>query len=113
MDRLRGNHVHAALAQEVVDLQHEFQAVRRADRRRFKQLRWCTRVLMRAIRGGKNVRNAEEWQAACEDAAERYQSGRFLLERLGMERFLDPPLLATLGQLHQSLVAEYSAELPA
>lgn len=34
-----------------------------------------------------------------EDARERYQSGRFLLERLGAERVLDPQLLATLSQL--------------
>jgi hypothetical protein len=68
---------------------------------------------MRAFEGWGQIRSEEEWQAACEDAAERYQSGRFLLERLGAERFLDPQLMATLWQLRQGLMDEYGAESPA
>jgi hypothetical protein len=55
----------------------------------------------------------EAWLAACEDAAQRYQSGRFLLERLGAERVLDPQLMATLWQLRQGLLEAYGAESPA
>jgi hypothetical protein len=54
-----------------------------------------------------------EFQAACEDARERYQSGRFVLERLGAERVLDPQLMATLWQLRQGLLEEYGTASPA
>jgi hypothetical protein len=68
---------------------------------------------MRAFEGWGQIRSPEEWQAACEDAGKRYQSGRFLIERLGAERFLDPQLMATLWQLRQDLLEEYDAESPA
>jgi hypothetical protein len=68
---------------------------------------------MRAFEGWGQIRSVEEWQAACEDARERYQSGRFLLERLGAERFLDPQLMATLWQLRQGLLEQYGADSPA
>jgi hypothetical protein len=68
---------------------------------------------MRAMQGWRDVRSMEEWQATCEDAAKRYESGRFLLERLGAERRLDPSLMATLWQLRQDLMDEYGAESPA
>jgi hypothetical protein len=68
---------------------------------------------MRAMQCWRDVGTVEAWQAACDDAAERYQSGRFLLERLGAERFLDPPLMATLWQLRQGLLEEYGAASPA
>jgi hypothetical protein len=68
---------------------------------------------MRVFEGWGQIPSEEEWQAACEDAAERYQSGRFLLERLGAERFVDPQLMATLWQLRQGLLEAYGAESPA
>jgi hypothetical protein len=49
----------------------------------------------------------------CDDAAERYQSGRFLLERLGAESVRDPQLMATLWQLRQGLMEAYGVESPA
>ena len=55
----------------------------------------------------------EEWQAACEDARERYQAGRFLIERWGAERLLAPQLMATLWQLRQGLLEASGAESPA
>jgi hypothetical protein len=68
---------------------------------------------MRAMQCWRDVGTVEAWQAACEDAAKRYECGRFLLERLGAERVLDPQLMATLGQLRQGLLEEYGAESPA
>jgi hypothetical protein len=68
---------------------------------------------MRAFEGWGQIHSVEEWQATCEDAAKRYRSGRFLLERLGAERFLDPQLMATLWQLRQGLIEEHGAESPA
>jgi hypothetical protein len=68
---------------------------------------------MRAFEGWGKIQTPEEWQAACDDARKRYQSGRFIIERLGAERFLDPQLMATLWQLRQGLLEEYGAESPA
>ena len=67
---------------------------------------------MRAFEGWGQIHSVEEWQATCEDAAKRYRSGRFLLERLGAERFLDPQLMATLWQFRQGLLEEYGAASP-
>jgi hypothetical protein len=58
------------------------------------------------MQGWDQVRSPEEWQEVCEEARRRYQSGQFLLERLGAERFLDPQLMATLWHLRQSLIAQ-------
>jgi hypothetical protein len=113
IDRHKISHVPATLVRDGVDLESEFQAARQADQQRSKQLRWDARAIMKAMRGWRDVRTIEEWLAACEDAAQRYQSGRFLLERLGAERFLDPQLMATLWQLRQGLLAEYGAASPA
>jgi hypothetical protein len=111
--RHRGRHLPAALAQDGADLQAEFQAARQADQQRLKQLRWNARAVMKALQGWGDVRTVEEWQTTCEDARKRYQSGRFLIERLGAERFLDPQLMATLWQLRQGLIEEYGTASPA
>ena len=111
--RHRSSHLPAALAQDGADLKAEFQAARQADRWRYMQLRRNARAVMRAMQGWGCIRSVEEWQAACNDASKRYQSGRFLIERLGAERFLDPQLMATLWQLRQGLMEEYGASSPA
>jgi hypothetical protein len=113
VDRHKGNHGPTTLAQDDAELKAEFQAARQADQERVKQLRWNARAVTRAMQGWGQIRTEAEWQAACEDARRRYQSGRFLLERLGAERFLDPQLQATLWQLRQGLVEEYGAASPA
>jgi hypothetical protein len=64
-------------------------------------------------KAGAQIRTEAEWQAACEDARERYQARRFLIERLGAERFLDPQLMATLWQLRQDLMEAYGVTSPA
>jgi hypothetical protein len=113
VDRHKDSHLPALSDQERTDLAREFQAARQVDHRQYHALRTNARAVMRAFEGWGPVRSAQEWQAACEDARERYQSGRFLLERLGAERFLDPQLMATLWQLRQGLMEEYGAESPA
>jgi hypothetical protein len=57
-----------------------------------------------AVRGGEAA-----WVATCERARQDYDAGRFLIERLGAERFLDPPLMATLWGLRQQLLEELGA----
>jgi hypothetical protein len=113
VDRHKESHLPAALAPDGADLKAEFHAARQADQARVKQLRWNARAVMRAMQGWGQLRSAEEWQTACDDARERYQSGRFLIERLGAERHLDPTMMATLWQLRQGLLDEYGAESPA
>ena len=113
VDRHRGHHIPATLTQDDADLEREFQAERQADHRQYQELRKHARAVMRAFEGWGQIRSVEEWQAACDDAAKRYQSGRFLLERLGAERFLDPQLMAMLWQLRQGLLEEYGANSPA
>src|SRR5919108_4319430 len=110
--RHRGSHLPAHDTQDNADLAAEFQAARQADRQRYDELRKNARAVMRAFEGWGQIRSEEEWLAACEDARERYQSGRFLLERLGAERFLSPEVMAILWQLRQSLLEEYGAESP-
>jgi hypothetical protein len=113
VDRHKGSHVPAQLAQDDADLAAEFHAARQADQERVKRLRWNARAVMRAMQGWGQIRTEAEWQATCEDARRRYQSGRFLLERLGAERFLDPQLTATLLQLREGLLEKYGAGSPA
>jgi hypothetical protein len=112
LDRHKAGHIPSRLAQQGADLKAEFQAARQADRWHYNQLRRNARAAMRAFEGWGKIRSVEEWQAACDDARKRYQSGRFLIERLGAERFLDPQLMATLWQLRQGLMEEYGAESP-
>ena len=111
--RHRGSHLPARLAQGGGDLKADSHAARQADRWHYNQLRKNARAAVKAFEDRGRIGRPEEWQAACEDARQRYQSGRFLLERLGAERFLDPPLMATPWQLRQGLIEEYGAESPA
>jgi hypothetical protein len=67
---------------------------------------------MRAMQCWSGIGTVEAWQAACEAAPKRYESGHFLFECLGIQRVLDPKLMATLWQLRQGLIAEYGAESP-
>jgi len=53
------------------------------------------------------VRSEEDWMRVFEESREKYESGGFLLARLGAERFLDPKLIATLLSLRQRLIAEW------
>jgi hypothetical protein len=113
VDRHKESHLSALPDQERADLEREFHAARQADHRQYNELRKHARAVMRAFEGWGQIRSVEAWQAACEDACERYQSGRFLIERLGAERFLDPKLMATLWQLRQGLLEECGTASPA
>jgi hypothetical protein len=113
IDRHKVSHLPGRLAPEGADLKAEFQAARQADRWHYTQLRKHARAAVKAFEGWGSIRSPEEWQTVCEDASQRYQSGRFLLERLGAERFLDPQLMATLWQLRQGLLEEYGTTSPA
>lgn len=76
-----------------------------ADRdRRITQLRHDARAVFSAMEGWQRVQSEDDWVRAYEEARESYRSGRFLIERLGAERFLEPELMAVLVQLRRGLV---------
>jgi hypothetical protein len=113
VDRHRGSHLPAVLAQEAADLKAEFQAARSADRWRYNELRKNAGAAMPAHEGWRSIRTAEEWQQICANAHKTYKSGAFIIKRLGAERFLDPETMAVLLQLHQDLILQYGASSPA
>jgi hypothetical protein len=112
--RHKERHAHPALIRDTDDLETRLQKARAEDQRRYTQILWDARAVMRAMQGWQGIdRNTEAgWRQACEEARQRYHSGRFLIERLGAERFLEPQLMAILWQLRQALVEEYCAETP-
>jgi hypothetical protein len=71
-----------------------------------QQLRWNARATHRAMEGWQRVQSQEDWERINEESGEQYESGAFLLERLGAERVLDPRLMATILALRQRLIAE-------
>ena len=77
------------------------------DRQRGQQLRRNARANYGAMEGSLRVRSEEDWMRVFEQSREQYESGGFLLDRLGAERFLDPKLIATLLSLRQRLIAEW------
>jgi len=89
------------------DGEAKLRAALEKDRQRGQQLRRNARASYRAMEGSLRVRSEEDWMRVFEESREEYESGGFLLDRLGAERFLDPKLIATLLSLRQSLIAEW------
>lgn len=50
--------------------------------------------------------NEDQWVELCENTWDEYHSGRFFLEQLGAERFIEPRLFATLWMLRNSLIED-------
>jgi hypothetical protein len=112
--RHKESHAPPALIHDTDDLETRLQKARAEDQRLYTHLLWDARAVMRAMEGwrGSDLETEAGWRNACEEARQRYHSGRFLIERLGAERFLEPQLMAILWQLRQTLVEEYGAEAP-
>ncbi|MGO8842722.1 MAG: hypothetical protein ACLQF1_16830, partial [Methyloceanibacter sp.] len=71
----------------------------------FQELRDQAQALIAAVKGGRAIGRDEDWDAIFQKAKIGYRSGRFLIQQLGAERFLEPELMATLAQLRQDLLA--------
>jgi hypothetical protein len=112
--RHKERHAPPALIHDTEDLETRLQKARAEDQGRYTHLLWDARAIMRAMEGWRSsdLETEAGWRHACEEARQRYHSGRFLIERLGAERFLEPQLMAILWQLRQTLVEEYRAETP-
>ena len=62
-----------------------------------------------AINGWSRIESEEDWLATVEQAEADLASGQFLIDRLGAERYLDPPLMAALLVLRRGLIDEHGA----
>ncbi len=93
-------------ADEKADREAEMRQAREEAQRRYRKLRYDAHAVWRAVEGWQTVKSEEDWLKVCEDSRVEYQSGRFLIERLGADRYLDPSLMATLWSLRQTVLAE-------
>jgi len=84
-------------------------AYERALAERHERLKLDACASYRAMQGWKKVTTAEAWEETVAKAYDDFDSGAFLLERLGAERYLDPPLAAVLLGLRRRLVEEHGA----
>jgi hypothetical protein len=91
---------------DAADLAARVRQAKAAHRQAYDQFRRRSSAVYRAMEGWRGVTSEEEWLKICQDSRAEYESGRFLLERLGAERFLDPKLAATLWQRRQRLLEE-------
>jgi hypothetical protein len=71
----------------------------------FQELRDQAQAVIAAVKGSRAIRRPEDWEGMFRKAKVEYASGRFIVERLGAERLLEPELMATLIQLRQDLLA--------
>src|SRR5665648_80646 len=71
----------------------------------FQELRDQAQAIIAAVKGSRAIRRPEDWEGMFRKAKVEYASGRFIVERLGAERLLEPELMATLVQLRQDLLA--------
>ena len=76
-------------------------------RRWGEQLRRNARANFHAMDGALSIRGEEDWLRVAEQSRQQYESGGFLLDRMGAERFLDPKLIATLMELRQRIIVEW------
>jgi len=70
-----------------------------------EELRDQARSLFATVKGRRGIRNEKDWEALFHRAKVDYESGRFLMQRLGADRYLEPDLMATLVQLRTELLA--------
>jgi hypothetical protein len=59
-------------------------------------------------RDRQRVASEQDWLRIVEESREAYESGAFLLERLGAERYLEPKLMANILALRQRLLGEWA-----
>ena len=74
---------------------------------RQKQLRTDAHASWRAMDGWCRVKDEDAWLEMVDQAEEGLATGRFLIDRLGAERHLDPEMMAALIVLRRRLICEY------
>jgi hypothetical protein len=71
----------------------------------YEELREQAQALFAAVKGRRGIRSNADWQAIFKQAKLDQESGRFIIERLGAQRFLEPELMAALTLLRRELLA--------
>src|SRR4051812_11123751 len=79
---------------------------RRGLAERQARLQHDARACYSAVDGWAGVKSEDDWQAKIEQADEHLANGRFFLERLGAERYLEPDLMAALVVLRRRVIIE-------
>jgi hypothetical protein len=74
---------------------------------RQQRLRTDAQASFRALDGWCRVKDEADWLAMVDKAEEGLATGRFLIDRLGAERHLDPEMMAALIVLRRRLICEY------
>lgn len=80
---------------------------------RREQLIQEARAVFRAVEGWSAIQDRDDWEREVLAADDGLESGGFLLDRLGAERYVDPQLTAVLLVLRRRLVQETSANTAA
>ena len=80
---------------------------------RHQRLMTDARAAYRSVDGWGTVKSPEDWKQTVELAHDEYDRGAFLIDRLGAERHLDPPLIAVLLRLRRGLIDEHDASTAA
>jgi hypothetical protein len=75
---------------------------------RHEKLRRDARATYRAMEGWQRVESEEHWLEMLRTADQNLESGAFLTERLGGERYLDPELMAALLALRRRLLDDHA-----
>jgi hypothetical protein len=70
-----------------------------------QELRDQAQALLAAVKGQRGIRTEEDWQAIFKQAKIDQDNGRFIIKRLGAERFLEPESMATLALHRNDLLA--------
>lgn len=96
-----------------VDMKTFQKEYRRGLAERRERLVRGSQALLRAADGWTAVEGNEGWEATVRQAAEDLDSGAFLVERLGGQRYLAPTLVAVLYLIRRNLIEEYEAETAA
>lgn len=91
--------------EERAELEAQHREAQAREREQYEQLRHDAQAVFRAVEWHL-VDGPEGWAETCEKAQAQHRGGRFLMERLGAERLLDPKLMATLWGLRQGLLAD-------
>jgi hypothetical protein len=84
-------------------------AYKHALAQRQERLLTDARAAFRAMDGWGQIKDEADWLKMIETADESLATGRFLIDRLGAERSLDPELMAALIVLRRRLIVEHRA----
>jgi hypothetical protein len=107
MTDMTGDTEHGAMEAVPPDADAKLREGLEKERRWGAQLRRDARANFRAMEGSLSIRSEEDWLKVAEQSRAQYESGGFLLDRMGAERFLDPKLIATLMELRQRIMVEW------